>query len=197
MSAAVRFPACPGTGSGRRPPVPHGDRGRRSSGRSVPASPSTGRYAGRAAGCATTPIGEHPWTGAGLLGNAPGIRADRGRRHSGERGSATVWMITVITVIWALATAVVATGMVRVARHRAQSGADLSALAAAAWAFRRPALACRHAREIASANGVVLESCALSEGIAEVAVAFRFTLPIAGAQRVTATARAGPVAAQR
>lgn len=197
MNAASRSSACPGTGSGSRPPIPCGDHDRRSSGRRVPASPSPGRPVGHAGGCAMAPMGEHPWTDAGPFGDAPGIRADRGRRLSGERGSATVWMITVITVIWAVATAVVAAGMARVARHRAQSAADLSALAGAAWAFSRPALACTHAKEIADANGVVLESCAISEGIAEVAVSLRFTLPIAGARSVRATARAGPVTVQR
>ncbi|MEV0971908.1 Rv3654c family TadE-like protein [Microtetraspora glauca] len=118
-------------------------------------------------------------------------------REARESGSATIWMVTLMAVVWVVALAVLQVGAVRVARHRAQSAADLSALAAAAHAFSAPEGACGRADMVAMANGARMVSCALSDGIVDVAaaVAVPRVLPIAGVGTATALARAGPVTA--
>lgn len=112
-----------------------------------------------------------------------------------ERGSATVWTVVITALVWMTALVVVQAGVGRVARHRVQSAADLSALAAASWAFAAPEQACERARKIAAANGTRLESCLLAGGIADVAVSVDLTLLFAGSRTVRAVARAGPVSA--
>ena len=54
-----------------------------------------------------------------------------GRRPTGERGSATVWVLALAAVLATVGAAVVLVGAAVVARHRATTAADLAALAAA------------------------------------------------------------------
>lgn len=112
-----------------------------------------------------------------------------------ERGSATVWAVLIVALIWMAALVVVQAGVGRVARHRVQSAADLSALAAASWAFAAPEQACERARKIAAANGARVESCSLSGGTAGVSVSMELTLLLIGNRTLLGTARAGPVSA--
>ena len=116
-------------------------------------------------------------------------------RFGRERGSATIWTIALMTAVWAVAMVVVQVGVARVARHRAQSAADLGALGAARVALAVPDEACHRAEVITVANGAALRSCSLSGGVAEVAVTVRFVVPLLGSAMATASASAGPVAA--
>ncbi|MDF5754871.1 Rv3654c family TadE-like protein [Spongiactinospora sp. TRM90649] len=121
-----------------------------------------------------------------------------GRGSSGlgggrERGAATLWGVAFAGVLMAMAMAIVYVGMARVARHRAQSAADLSALAAARLSVHGPERACARAGLSASANHAVLERCSVEGMIAEVQVSVRFALPGVGERRVMSRARAGPV----
>ncbi|GGL36740.1 Rv3654c family TadE-like protein [Planomonospora parontospora] len=111
-----------------------------------------------------------------------------------ERGSATVWTVAVMAVLFALAVTVVLTGTARVARHRAQSAADLGALAAARLVFTEPGRGCAEAASLAAANGARLLRCSTgTDGIVDVQVAVGFSLPVAGDREASARARAGPV----
>lgn len=82
-------------------------------------------------------------------------------------------------------------GSVVVARHRAQSAADLAALAAASGLTAGPAAACARAGEIATAMGAFMSSCFVAELDIVVAVATRARTRFGGV--AYATARAGPV----
>ncbi|MFF3667419.1 Rv3654c family TadE-like protein [Microtetraspora malaysiensis] len=127
------------------------------------------------------------------MGGAAGV-AGRDQR---ERGAATIWMVTLMAVVWIVALVVLQTGAARVARHRAQSAADLSALAAAAQALSSPQNACARARAVAVANGARMDACDLSEGVVRVSVSVPVprVLPLLGSATATARARAGPVTA--
>ncbi|MFF0243723.1 Rv3654c family TadE-like protein [Streptosporangium sandarakinum] len=111
-----------------------------------------------------------------------------------ERGSATIWAIAVAATVWAVAAALMAVGAARVGRHRAQSAADLSALAAARLAFVVPDRGCARAEALARANGAEVTGCAVGQdGIADIQVTVRLSLPVLGPRPITALARAGPV----
>ncbi|GAA3443539.1 Rv3654c family TadE-like protein [Planomonospora venezuelensis] len=115
-------------------------------------------------------------------------------RSPGERGSATIWMAGVLAVIFAVAAAAVFAGAARVARHRVQAAADLSALAAARLAFADPVRGCSEAASLAAENGARLMGCAAGDdGVVTVRTACRFSLPVVGEREIAAYARAGPV----
>ncbi|MEU8173509.1 Rv3654c family TadE-like protein [Microbispora hainanensis] len=116
-------------------------------------------------------------------------------RFGRERGSATIWTIALMIAVWAVAMVVVQVGVARVARHRAQSAADLGALGAARVALAVPDEACHRAEAITAANGAALRSCSLSGGVAEVVVTMRFVVPLLGSATATASASASPVGA--
>ncbi|WP_371781425.1 Rv3654c family TadE-like protein [Streptosporangium subroseum] len=129
----------------------------------------------------------------GNTGNT-GNRAETGNGADTERGSATIWMVGLMALTFAVAAAVTFAGMARVARHRAQSAADLSALAAARLAFADPNRGCAEASSLAVGNGAKVTRCSIDgDGIADIQVALRLLLPVAGGVTVMAGARAGPV----
>ncbi|MFF4413795.1 Rv3654c family TadE-like protein [Streptosporangium sp. NPDC001559] len=116
------------------------------------------------------------------------------RRRGEDRGGATIWMAGFMTLALTVMAAIMFAGTVRVARHRAMSAADLSALAAARLAFADPRRACAQAASLAQNNGVRLTRCSVNgHGVADVQVTVRLRLPAFGPQTVTAVARAGPV----
>jgi secretion/DNA translocation related TadE-like protein len=78
---------------------------------------------------------------------------------TGERGSASLWVLGVGLAVLLFAGAVAAAGSVLVARHRAQAAADLGALAGAVRASEGPDAACAQARQIIEANGASLVEC--------------------------------------
>ncbi|SDL55688.1 Rv3654c family TadE-like protein [Nonomuraea jiangxiensis] len=109
-----------------------------------------------------------------------------------ERGSATLWGVALMAMLVALATAFAIAGSVRVARHRVNSAADLSALAAAKYALIDPEGACQTASTLATQNGVQLTQCEITDEIADVRTALPISLPIVGARTLTGRSRAGP-----
>ena len=94
---------------------------------------------------------------------------DRGSPRS-DRGSATVWGVTVISALLVVFAALLAMTQAIVNRHQAGAAADLAALAAADQWERGPA-ACEEAERVARAQGARLVRCALSGEISDVTAA--------------------------
>ncbi|MEQ4720871.1 Rv3654c family TadE-like protein [Nonomuraea sp. B19D2] len=109
-----------------------------------------------------------------------------------ERGSATIWGVALMGLLMTVATAFATVGSVRVASHRVNSAADLSALAAAKLAMINPADACARAAALATQNGVELTRCQITNEIADVWTALPISLPLLGKRTLTGRARAGP-----
>ncbi len=110
-----------------------------------------------------------------------------------DEGVATVWAAGAIVVLLVVAIAWLQLGAVLVTRHRAESAADLAALAAAGRAAMGERFACDVAQRITNRAGVRLVSCRLEGWDALVEVAADAGGPLSGAGTVTARARAGPV----
>lgn len=120
------------------------------------------------------------------------------RARRGPKGEHGVGVVLVLALVGALtftaAVAVAATAVV-VGHRRAQSAADLAALAAAT-ALRDGGDPCAAAAEVAEGNGAEVEGCEVVG--ATVAVVARARLPDAlGDRWVRARARAGPSAPDR
>ncbi len=109
-----------------------------------------------------------------------------------DRGSATLWVVALMGLLMAVATALALVGSVRVARHRVNDAADLSALAAARLAVVDPGAACVHAATLATENGVELSRCTITGEVADVWTSMEISLPGLGAHTVTGRSRAGP-----
>lgn len=135
-----------------------------------------------------------PPTPRGLKRPAP-TRGSHRAAVSRERGSATLWCVALSALLFTVAMAFALVGTVRVAHHRAQSAADLSALAAARWALASPEKACAQAARLAVQNGAELVRCALTEATVDVTVSVGLSLPGVGDRTVHARARAGPTTA--
>lgn len=115
-----------------------------------------------------------------------------------DRGSASIWvlacsaLVLVIGVIGAVRTSAV------LARHRAESAADLAALAAAGQIGVSEQM-CAAARSIAAANGAHVLRCTPAvaadgrSGTVTVRVEVRVHLPVVGTRAAVASARAGRV----
>ena len=115
------------------------------------------------------------------------------RSARADRGSASVCSLAVGLVLLGAGLAGAMVGAAHVARHQAQSAADLGALAGAGRAWAGPAAACDRAAEIVTANQARLSGCWV-DGL-DVTVTVEVT-PAAGLQGVaTAWARAGPLRA--
>lgn len=116
-----------------------------------------------------------------------------------DRGSATIWVLACSIVVLLVALVVAIRTAAAVARHRAETAADLAALAAAGRIGYVPDVAaiCAAAEAIATANrGRLLACTALLQpdgqsGTVSVRAAFSAELPIVGNVRATASARAG------
>jgi secretion/DNA translocation related TadE-like protein len=131
---------------------------------------------------------------APLAARFPGMgRVPVGRAGAPDRGSATVLVLAVglLTVLVALAFAAV--GSAIVARHRAQTAADLGALAGAARALDGTDAACARAAEIVGRNRAVLTACEL-DGLDVIVTAEATPAGLAAVFGTAhASARAGPV----
>lgn len=114
---------------------------------------------------------------------------------SREQGSATLWGVALMGLLMAVATAFATAGAVRVARHRVNTAADLSALAAARLALFDPEGACTGASVLAAQNGVKLSRCEITGEVADVWTELPISLPIVGTRTVTGRSRAGPAEA--
>ncbi|MFC6884164.1 Rv3654c family TadE-like protein [Actinomadura yumaensis] len=117
-------------------------------------------------------------------------------RLGDDRGSGTVWTAAFMAVVWLAATTAMAVGAVRAARHKADSAADLAALAAAGHVGEGAGGACRRAAAIATGSGGRLSVCSVRGRIVDVTVTMVLDAPFgAGVLRVVSQARAGPVGA--
>ncbi|KAA0104125.1 Rv3654c family TadE-like protein [Mycolicibacterium sp. P1-5] len=108
-----------------------------------------------------------------------------------EHGVATVLAAVLIATLVAITLAGVQVGSAVVARHRAQAGADMAALAAAMWLPSGAETACRQAAAVSRAMGAAMSGCNVEELdiVVRVDVA---TGRLLGGQ-AHAAARAGPV----
>ncbi|WP_406091538.1 Rv3654c family TadE-like protein [Kitasatospora purpeofusca] len=125
-----------------------------------------------------------------------GVRS-RGRRS--DTGSATVWLLAGVLLGCVAFTAALSLGVVVGARHRAESAADLAALAAADRLLVDADGGCARARAVAVAQAAAVVSCVADlpadavEVVAEVPVTgLPVRLPVGPAR---ARARAGPLRA--
>ncbi|TMQ87390.1 hypothetical protein ETD83_39880, partial [Actinomadura soli] len=88
----------------------------------------------------------------------------------------------------------VAVGGVRGARHRANTAADLAALAGAAWVAEGGGAPCGRAESIAAGSGARMARCRVRGHVVEVSVTVDVVVPMGiGALKVESRARAGPV----
>lgn len=134
---------------------------------------------------------------------------NRDRNGDRDRGSATVWLLAFVLVVWVAAAVALAYGAAVAARHRAATAADLAALAGALAAIDaaqtgqpRSSEACIAAGSVAAGNGARLVDCRLDGFTVAVVAAIPlpglaqlFRFGSAAAARVPtarATARAGP-----
>ncbi|MFG3051454.1 Rv3654c family TadE-like protein [Kitasatospora sp. NPDC048239] len=114
-----------------------------------------------------------------------------------DAGSATVWLVAFAVLGCAVFTATLSVGAVIGARHRAESAADLAALAAAGRLLIDPDGGCGRAAAIAAAQAVTVAACTVDreedtvEVVTEVPVG---ALPVRLVVRpARARARAGPI----
>ncbi|MFE4602152.1 Rv3654c family TadE-like protein, partial [Kitasatospora indigofera] len=140
----------------------------------------------------------HPLS-AGAVGRARRVRGVRQARgaagRSADAGSATVWLLALAMLGCAVFAGMLALGSVVVGRHRAESAADLAALAAADRLLLDPDDGCGRARGIAAAHRATLVSCTADLSADEVEVVVEvpvrgLPLPLGPAR---ARARAGPL----
>jgi secretion/DNA translocation related TadE-like protein len=110
----------------------------------------------------------------------------------GDRGVATVWAAVGIAALASLAVFGLHLGEALVARHHAESAADLAALAAAAHMVNGEEHACSQARRVTDRMRVALVSCRTSGWDVLVDVAAQRPGWLANLGSATARARAGP-----
>lgn len=111
-----------------------------------------------------------------------------------DRGAATIWTAGGIAAVLVLVTWLLSFVSAVAVRHRAESAADLAALAAASWAVAGEGAACAQARWVAERMGVVVRSCRLSNWDALVEVVAEPAGVLGEFGAAVAKARAGPVA---
>ena len=118
-----------------------------------------------------------------------------------QRGSASIWVLACSALVLVVGIAVSLRISAVLARHRAESAADLAALAAAAR-IGFGGDVCAAAAPIARVNGGALVRCRAllaadgRSGMVDVAVNVVVHLVGVGERRVTATARAGRLDAE-
>jgi secretion/DNA translocation related TadE-like protein len=110
-----------------------------------------------------------------------------------DRGSASIWVLAAGLVFVPFATTVVLAGSAAIARHRAQSAADLGALAGAVEVVVDPSGACGAAAVVVADNGAAMTACRVDALDIIVAASVPVAGAIAGIGPAVAVARAGPV----
>lgn len=113
-----------------------------------------------------------------------------------ERGSASIWVLACCALLLVVAAAGTLRALAVLARHRAESAADLAAVAAAGrLGTAEPP--CAWASRVASRNGLRVRSCRVQSdaggrgGQVDVTVVLDVRLPVVGSHTVVASARAG------
>lgn len=113
-----------------------------------------------------------------------------------DRGAAAVWVLGCGAVVLAVGLLVLVRSLAVLARHRAETAADLAALAAAGR-IGVGGDPCSAAGAVAAANNARLRSCVVALGVGgrsgtvRVEVVARADLPVVGGREVSARARAG------
>ena len=110
-----------------------------------------------------------------------------------DDGVATVLVLGSTALLVLVASVAVALAGVSVARQRAASAADLSALAAAQVVLSGPTVACRRAASLAERVGGRVSSCQVEGDVVLVVVDVRPEGVLGRLGTATARARAGPV----
>ncbi len=113
-------------------------------------------------------------------------------RVSADRGSVTLVAVAMVVVLLAITVACVYLGSAVIARHRAQSAADLAALAAAGRLTDGAGAACAHAVAVVQAMHATVANCSVIELDVVVAVEVTVALGRLGPGTARAVARAGP-----
>ncbi len=119
------------------------------------------------------------------------IRGGRWRQSAGERGAATLLVVSAAGLLLFVGLALSGVTALVVAQRRAQAAADLAALAGATAAAQGRD-ACVAASDTARANDAVLVSCLDADGDVRVEVRVRASGPAGRTLDVVAEARAGP-----
>ena len=112
-------------------------------------------------------------------------------RRPDERGSSTIYVLTAVAVLAAVAVAVLGFAGLVTAKHRATAAADLAALAGAA-AVSSGADPCAAAADIALRNDATLVGCFMHGAVVEVRVQTRGPTLLGLSPGLQARARAGP-----
>jgi secretion/DNA translocation related TadE-like protein len=113
-----------------------------------------------------------------------------------DRGAAALWVLACGAIVLAVGLLVLVRSLAVLARHRAESAADLAALAAAAR-IGVGGDPCAAADAVAAANDARLGSCLVAlgpggrSGTVRVVVIAHADLPVVGGREVSARARAG------
>nr|WP_072740294.1 Rv3654c family TadE-like protein [Rhodococcus triatomae] len=110
-----------------------------------------------------------------------------------DSGSASVIGAFVIVVLLVITAALIHVGAAVGARHRAQSAADLAALAGAAALVSGVEAACAAADSVAARNAATVDTCTVEDWDVTVQVSTRVAISIPGSSEAHAVARAGPV----
>jgi secretion/DNA translocation related TadE-like protein len=124
------------------------------------------------------------------------VTGRRRARRPRDTGSASIWVLACAVLVLVVAALAAIRGLAVLARHRAESAADLAALAAAGR-IGISADYCARAAAVARRNGAAVTSCSpdLSAdgrtGSVVVTVHLNVDLPLVGGRTVAATARAG------
>lgn len=116
-----------------------------------------------------------------------------GDRFGGDGGVATLWVAGAIAVVFLVVLAGVWLAAATVARHRANSAADLAALAAASRARDGSGEACARAGWVAERMRAELARCTLEGWDSLIEVTVRPQGALGGFGAASAHARAGPV----
>lgn len=111
---------------------------------------------------------------------------------TGDRGSATIWIVVAIGLVVAATSVAIGLGGALLARRHAADAADEAALAVAAHALAGPA-ACGYGAAIAGRDGARMGRCELADAIATVEVTVRLPGALARFGTADGRARAGPV----
>jgi secretion/DNA translocation related TadE-like protein len=121
-----------------------------------------------------------------------------------DAGSASLWALSLAMVLWVCVAGVVLVGIAVVARHRAATAADMSALAAASVLARTEggsdagaeSQGCAAANAIALANNALITSCQVIGQVVDVTTRVQIPelswLGGLGLDAVSVRARAGP-----
>ncbi|MFB9427925.1 Rv3654c family TadE-like protein [Streptoalloteichus tenebrarius] len=115
-------------------------------------------------------------------------------RHGTNRddGSATLLAVATVFAVLVVTAVVVQIAVATITRRRAESAADLAALAAAAHALSGPEAACDRARWIAESMRTQVTNCRFEQWDALVEIEAGVSGPLGGFPATHAKARAGP-----